>query len=46
MPGGAAVTGGGIHLLARKRRFPLTPVRERRPAPAPVGRPEMARQRE
>ncbi|NHI00200.1 MULTISPECIES: class I SAM-dependent methyltransferase [Oceanimonas] len=33
-------------LLARKRRFPLTPVRERRPAPAPVGRPEMARQRE
>ncbi|MDV2858244.1 MULTISPECIES: class I SAM-dependent methyltransferase [Oceanimonas] len=33
-------------LLARKRRFPLTPIQERRRAPAPVARPEMARQRE
>ncbi|MDP5290758.1 methyltransferase domain-containing protein [Oceanimonas sp. CHS3-5] len=33
-------------VLARKRRFPLTPVRERQRVAAPVARPEMARQRE
>lgn len=33
-------------LLARKRRFPLTPVRERRPVANTLVQPEMARQRE
>lgn len=33
-------------LLARKRRFPLTPVREQRAVAPPVTRPEMARQQE